>query len=352
MNTRTKLQSFLPILNLFLLMGVMLVLGACSSTQASSSGSQAEPEQTSVQFSWLHTIEFVGFYEAIRQGYYTENNLEVRIDGGGFDEDGHYIDPVTQVIEGKSDFGVAGADVILAARAQGKPVVAVASIYQRSPVVLISLAEKNIVYPEDLAGKRVNTEPGTTVDVTYQALLKSQGVDRTQILETPRTDFTVSPLFNDETDVLSGFITNDGVQAQLRSDALNFILPSDYGIDIYSNVIFTTEEMIKNKPELVQAFVQATVKGMQWAVDHPEEASQYVLEQYGEGMPPDIYNSQKSGLAASLPLIKPAGSHPGMMTAENWEFTHQVLLDQGLLASATNIETAYDLSFLEKIYSE
>jgi NitT/TauT family transport system substrate-binding protein len=349
MNTRIKLQTFLSILSLLLIIAVM---SACSSTQASSNEPQAEPEQTSVQFSWLHTIEFVGFYEAIRQEYYAENNLKVRLDNGGFDESGHYIDPVKQVVEGKSDFGVAGADIILTARAQGKPIVAVATIYQRSPVVLISLAEKNIVHPEDLVGKRVNTEPGTTVDVTYQALLKSQKIDRSQIIETPRTDFTVSPLFNDETDVLSGFITNDGVQAQLRSEALNFILPSDYGIDIYSNVIFTTEEMIKNKPELVQAFVQATVKGMQWAVDHSEEASQYVLDQYGKDMPPDILNSQKPGLAASLPLLIPAGSQPGMMTGENWEFTHQVLLDEGLLTEPTNVQAAYNLSFLEKIYNK
>ena len=227
-----------------------------------------------------------------------------------------------------------------------------ATIYQRSPVVLISLAEKNIIHPEDLVGKRVNTEPGTTVDVTYQALLQSQKIDRSQILETPRSDFTVSPLFNDETDVLSGFITNDGVQAQLRSEALNFILPSDYGIDIYSNVIFTTEEMIKNKPELVQAFVQATVTGMQWAVDHSEEASQYVIDQYGKDMPPDILNSQKPGLAGSLPLLIPAGSQPGMMTEENWEFTHQVLLDEGLLTEPTDIQAAYNLSFLEKAYNK
>src|SRR5688572_23200221 len=165
MNTRIKLQTFLSILSLLF---VIVVMSACSSTQASSNEPQVEPEQTSVQFSWLHTIEFVGFYEAIRQGYFAENNLDVRLDNGGFDENGHYIDPVKQVVEGKSDFGVTGADIILTARAQGKPIVAVAAIYQRSPVVLISLAEKNIVHPEDLVGKRVNTEPGTTVDVTYQ----------------------------------------------------------------------------------------------------------------------------------------------------------------------------------------
>jgi ABC-type nitrate/sulfonate/bicarbonate transport system substrate-binding protein len=324
-------------------------MAGCGS--ASQAASKEPLTKTSVQFSWVHTIEFVGFYEAIRQGYYTDANLDVRLDGGGFDADGAYIDPVKQVVEGKSDFGVAGADVILAARAQGQPVVAIAAIYQRSPVVLISLAEKNIIRPQDLVGKRVDTEPGTTVDVAYRALLVSQEIDSSQIIETPRTDFTVNPLFNDETDVLSGFITNDGVQAQQRGAELNFILMSDYGIDIYSNVIFTTEDMIKNKPDMVKAFVEATIKGMQWAVDNPEAAAENVIDLYGESMEPDIKNSQHAGLLASLPLLNPAGSRPGMMAAEDWELAHQFLFDQGILKEPLEIGAAYNLSFLEAVYS-
>jgi ABC-type nitrate/sulfonate/bicarbonate transport system substrate-binding protein len=336
-----------------LLLVATLALFGCSSTQASTGGTQAEPMQTSVQLSWVDTIEFVGLYEGIRQGYYTEKNLQVRLDTGGFNESGAYIDPVTQVVEGKSDFGVAGADVVLLARAQGQPVVAVASIYQRSPVVLVSLGDQNVTRPQDLVGKRIQTQPpNSTIGIAYEALLKSQNIDHAQLVEQPRTDYTITPLTSGEADVLPGFITNDGVRAQLNSDKVNFIVLSDYGIDIYSNVIFTTEDMIKNKPELVEAFVQGTVKGMQWAIDHPEDASKYVLDQYGKDMTPDIQESQKPGLLASLPLMKPAGSEPGKMTAENWEFTHQVLLDQGLLTEAIDVKSSYNLTFLDKAYNQ
>lgn len=337
-----------------LILLILLGLIGCSSTQASSGGTGAEPTQTSVQLSWVHTIEFVGFYEAIRQGYYTEKNLAVRLDNGGFNESGAYIDPVTQVIEGKSEFGVAGADVVLVARAQGQPVVAVASIYQRSPVVLVSLGEQNITRPQDLVGKRIDTQPpNSTIGIAYEALLKSQRIDHAELIEKPRTDYTIAPLISGEADVLPGFITNDGVRAQLENNNdVNFIVLSDYGIDIYSNVIFTTEDMIKNKPEVVEAFVQATVQGTQWAIGHPEESAQYVLDQYGKDMTPDAQEAQKPGLLASLPFLNPAGSRPGLMEAENWEFTHQTLLDQGLLSEAIEIDKAYTLTFLDKIYAE
>src|SRR5687767_11150328 len=110
---KSEIQFRIQSLYLGLLLVATLALFGCSSTQASAGGTQAEPMQTSVQLSWVDTIEFVGLYEGIRQNYYADKNLQVRLDTGGFNESGAYIDPVTQVMEGKSDFGVAGADVVL-----------------------------------------------------------------------------------------------------------------------------------------------------------------------------------------------------------------------------------------------
>lgn len=329
---------------------LLALLAGCGAQ--SQTGPSGQPIQTSVQLSWVHTIEFVGFYEAIRQNYYKEANLEVRLDNGGFGADGAYIDPVGQVISGKADFGVAGADVILKARSEGQPVVAVAAIYQRSPVALVSLADKNINRPQDLIGKRIATQPAnSTVGIAYEALLTSQQIKHADLKEIPRTDYdTVDALFNDEVDVLSGFITNDGMKAKLRSDAVNYLLISDYGIDIYSNVIFTSEAMIKDKPEVVAAFVKATLRGIQWAVDNPDGASAHVVELYGAAMAPAIKETQQPGMQASVPLLNPGGSRPGQMRAEIWDYAHQILLDQGIIAKPVDVKAAYTLEFVQKAY--
>src|SRR5262245_32756753 len=105
---------------LWLVLVAFLLVG-CGQFEPSAGAGPKTP--TSVQCSWVHTIEFVGFYEAMRQNYYTEANLDVRLDEGGFDESGTYVDPVARVVSGKSDFGIAGADVVLKARAEGQPVV-------------------------------------------------------------------------------------------------------------------------------------------------------------------------------------------------------------------------------------
>ncbi|MDX1522707.1 MAG: ABC transporter substrate-binding protein [Anaerolineae bacterium] len=333
---------------------ISLAIGLAGCGGATSGSTESLPaSSSSVQLGWIHQIEFVGFYEAVRQGYYADANLDVQINEGGFDESGAFIAPVPRVVSGESDFGVTGADVILKARAENQPVVAVAAIYQRNPIVLISLPEKNIIHPRDLIGKRVSFEPPeeSPVGIGYVALLASQDIDRSQIIETPRTDFTVNPLFNDELDASPGFIISTGVEAQLREPDVNLIFLDDYGIDMYSNVIFTTEEMIKNNPALVEAFVQATIQGIQWAVDNPEKAAQNVVDLYGADQGSEFEAGQLAGMFASLPLLNPSGSAPGLMTVDAWETTHQILLDHGILDEPLDVTEAFTLEFVEKVHS-
>lgn len=345
MSQRHPNRMRLPLFCIALLL--LLLPGGCGNTPVLPRSTSAS--RISVQLSWIHTIEFVGLYAAIKEGYYADANLDVQLHAGGFDKQGHFIDPVQQVIAGASDFGIGGADLILKARAQGQPVVAVAALYQRSPVVLISLAENNILRPRDLIGKRVTVQSSTEVDTAYRALLASQGIDHTQIHEIPQTNFTVEPLFNNETDVFPGFVTNEAVQARRRSETVHLMVLSDYAIELYSDVLFTTDTMIENHPDLVQAYVAATIRGLQWSVDNPEEAARYILDTYGSAMEPELQNIQQEGMLASVPLISPGGSPPGMMDPTAWDYAHQVLLDHGILKAPLDVSAAYTMRFLQQV---
>src|SRR5258707_13063403 len=306
---------------------VISLLAACGSP--SPTATPVPKTKLAVQVSWIHGIEFAGFNMADKKGYFADQNLSVDLLAGGYDKDGNYIDPVQAVINKKADFGIAGADVILTGRAQGQPLVAVAAIYQRSPVALISLSKSNINKPQDLVGKKVNTEPGTTIGISYDALLAALNIDHKQITEIPRTDFTAAPLIKGDVDVLVSFITDDAIQARRTDPNASVILLSDYGVDIYSDVIFTTEDTIKNKPAMVAGFVKATVKGMQAVVDDPKTATQYILDKYGKDLPADVQRLQQPGLLAAPPLLNPAGSRPGMMQGDKWQRTYQILGKQG-----------------------
>ncbi|MCC7205764.1 MAG: ABC transporter substrate-binding protein, partial [Anaerolineae bacterium] len=286
-----------------------------------------------VQLSWVHTLEFAGLYMADKQGFFAEQGLHVELVNGGYDSDGNYIDPVDAVTSGAASFGVTGADVILTRRAAGASIVAVASIYQRSPVALIALGAQRVIHPHDLIGKRIATEPGTSLGFAYDAFLMSQGISHGQVIEIPRTNFTTQPLLDHEVDVLLSFITDDGVNARKHDPETTILLLSDYGIDFYTNLIFASEAVIRDQPQVVSGFVKAVVKGLQYAVDNPQEAAQYVVDTYASYLTPDYVALQEPAMLASVPLIDPIGSRPGMILPAKMDATHQILLEQGVLSA-------------------
>jgi len=198
-----------------------------------------------------------------------------------------------------------------------------------------------------LIGKKLAIDLESATGISYLALLASQSIDPSQVNQVPRTSFTNDQLTNGEVDVLDAFITNQPVQLELAGYSLNIILASDYGIEMYPNVIFTTEATIANKPDLVERLLQATVRGMQSAIDNPKEAAAQAVARNNK----TTLESELASMNRSLPLLKPVGSQPGMMQAKAWETAHQILLNQGILKEPLEVADVYNLTFMEKIYN-
>ncbi len=330
---------------LFVVLVLGVALAACNPTAAPTPTSPSK-DDVSIQFSWVHTIEFAGFYLALEDGNYAEANLNTTLLGGGFDENGAFIDPVQKVVDGQADFGILSGDRLLIERAAGKPLVAIASIYQRSPVAFISLAENNIIRPQDLIGKTVSVDLASSTGIAYLALLAAQEIDPADVNFIPRTDFTNEPLLSGAVDVIDVFINDQPVHLELQGHQLNKILITDYGLDFYANVIFTTEEMIATRPDVVERFLRATLNGMEAYVQNPERGAQLSVS-YNAALE---LASETESAQRSVPLLNPPNSSLGMMKPELWEFTRQILLEQNLLTGEVDLESAYTLSFLNRIY--
>ncbi len=323
----------------------ILALSAC--TGSAQQAQQPIPEESvSVQLSWIHTIEFAGFYMAQDRNHYSQEGLAVELRAGGNDANGNYIDPLREVAEGRATFGVTDGGLLLIARANGDPVVAIATIYQRHPLAFVSLADKNIERPQDLVGRTVDIADNSKA--MFLSMLSAVGVPQSQVNLHTRTDYTIDPLVNGQMDVIEAWITNEIVDLELGGYEFNMILPSDYGIDMYPDVIFTTEETIANRPEMVEKFLRATLRGVQDAIDDPAEAATLSVS-YNSDLNVD---RETRAMERSLPLLNPSGSKLGMMTPEHWETTQQILLAQGLLSEPLDVSTAYTMTFLNSIYGQ
>ncbi len=306
---------------------------------------QTVPElKTSVQLSWSHNIEFVGFYVAADKGYYGEQKLTVDIRDNN--KNGVYLDPLQEVLSGKADFGIVDGSLLVTARSEDKPLVAIGTIYQRHPLGLVSLAEKKILVPKDLIGKTVQISQPSSV--MFRALLQSQNIDPKQLTIVDRTDFSIAPIVDGKADVLDAWAINEIVTLKERNIAYNAIFPAEYGIDFYPDVIFTTEDTIAKKPDLVKRFLAATVRGMQTAVDDPN-AAVTISVKYDKTEPA---KTQELAMHQSVALLAPAKAKPGSMQSSVWAATYKMLQDQKLLKKEIDVQKAYTLTFLEQIYGK
>ena len=327
-----------------LLVAALLGITACSPANTTANAAMTP---VTFQMGWFHDYSASPFQQAETNGHFTAAGLDVTVNPGGFDSEGNYINPLNALLNGDAQFGTISSSTLLLERAKGTPLVAVASIAQRSPISLISLAETGIVTPADLVGKTV----AVTDDVaryTLEALLNAQEIPVDAVNIVPRPGFGIDPLLNGDVDALSGWILNEGLLVTEAGREPNILLYSDYGINSYSFLIVTTEKMIEDQPDVVQGMVQALIEGTQDVVNNLDKAAD-VTVQYNSELNRD---EQLARLQIFLPLINPPGEVLGNIDRAVLELEHQLLLDNGLLTEAVDLDAAYTLEFINKVHQD
>lgn len=336
---------------LIILLLAMLTLAACGGdddkededNDSNESQNTSTPATVNLQMSWTHSNEYAGFYMADLERLYTNENITLTMTPL-IDAQGNFLDVVNEVVNGNAQFGVADAGQLMLAREQGQPVVAVAVIYQRHPLALTSLAENNITAPEDLIGRDVHvTSQSRTI---LDALLAARDIDPATVNIVERTDLTTGVLTSGEADVIDAWITNEVVALINDGVEYNTIFAYDYGVDMYPNVIFTTDDFIANNRDVVLRFLRATLKGIEEAVGNPGPAAAEAVKR--DPALNAAVEQQAIGLA--VPLLIPQGSRAGMMLAENWTTAHNILVSEGVLDDSSDVTQVYTLDFLNEIY--
>ena len=307
----------------------MVLSGVCASARASDS--------ITVRLKWFHQAQFAGFYMAQDKGFYKAAGLDVNIQPGGPDF------PAVQMIAGGNEqFGVTGADQILIARSKGIPIVAVAVLYRRNPFVLFSLAKSGIKTPTDYVGKKIGVKIGGNEELIYRAVLGKAGIDKSKLEEVP-VKFDITPLLAGAVDVWPGYVINEVLAAKEKGFAVNVVYPADFGIDLYADTLFTTERMLKEKPDVVHKFVAATLAGWNAAIAAPEDAAKVTVK-YGSKL---TYEHELAMMKASLPLLKPDAAPVGSMEETKWEAAQKLLLAAGFQKTSIDVKQAFTTQFVK-----
>ena len=281
-------------------------------------------EQVTLQLKWRHQFQFAGYYAAQQQGYYRDAGLDVTIKPATPGKD-----PVLDVINGKAEYGV-GTSSLLLLRNAGKPVVALAVIFQHSPYILLAKEFSVSQTIHSLAGKRLMLEPQADELVAY---LKKEGIPLEKMQVSEHT-FTITNLLNGTVDVMSGYVTDDPHELERAGFAYHAYTPRSAGIDFYGDNLFTTEDELKKHPERAKAFREASLKGWQYALQHPDKIIDLIISSYT----PHADRSHLKYEAEQIrQLVQPDFVEIGYMHPGRWQHAADVYTGLGMLPKNVDV---------------
>ncbi len=258
----------MPLFFLLVITGLLLGLGWSMPTRA---------EPLVVQLKWRHQFQFAGYYMAQAKGYYRAAGLEVVLRANG--EGGVMRSPGDDVVAGRAAFGVTNAGLIKRF-ANNQPVIALAAILQHSAVCWLTLDRPDIRSFGDLAGKRLRLlGPGSEESLSLLAPFDGEHIPRSRLTLIP-ADMGIQDLIDGKVDAIDAYTTNEPFLLAQRGIPYQLFMPRSYGIDFYGDVLFTSREMVDNHPEQVQAFLQASLRGWRYALDHVDETIAVIQQHY------------------------------------------------------------------------
>jgi ABC-type nitrate/sulfonate/bicarbonate transport system substrate-binding protein len=237
----------------------------------------------------------------------------VEIKPGGID-----IPPVKLVASGSGEFGQeSGGETLIIARVMNIPIRAIAAWQPGGAPAIITLSSTGIKTPKDLSKKRIAVGYGKPVEYVYLALLEKEGIDRKSIEESV-FKFDITPLLDGRIDAFTGFKVNQPFVIESKGFKPVIIDPNDYGVRTYGITLFTTDEIIKSKPDMVKRFVQASAEGWEYAFNHPEEAIDICIRAQGKDILQYDREIEIKKLKAYAATSRTLGKPIGWMDKEIW----------------------------------
>ncbi|MEW5721749.1 MAG: ABC transporter substrate-binding protein, partial [Thermodesulfobacteriota bacterium] len=275
-------------------------------------------EKVVLQLKWRHQFQFAGYYAALEKGLYRAAGLDVTLREGGAG-----IEAIEEALAGRVQYGTAGAELLLE-RLKGRPVVVLAAIFQHSPSVLMAKMDSGIYSPHDLAGRRIMLSPQGEPDIWAMLLCEGLTEDR-YILAEPTWD--LEELVDGRVDATAAYVTNTPFEMEQRGLPVILLRPRTYGVDFYGDCLFTTQEELDQHPARVARFREASLKGWEYALEHPGEIIDLLLTRYETGKTRAylVYEAE-----AMRQLILPDLVPLGLMNPGRWRYMAETYARLGL----------------------
>ena len=296
-------------------------------------------ERVSYATNWYAQAEHGGFYQAVATGIYREHGLDVTIKMGGPGIN------ITQVLAGgAADFAMGGSVGVISAVREGIPLVCVAAIFQKDPQIL--MAHPGTQRIEELKGRPIFVSKGGLV--TYWPYLKARfGFTDDQVRP---YNFNPGPFLADPSSAQQGYLTSEpfAIRQEGGFEPVVFLL-ADLGYKPYATTIETRRQLVETRPDLVERFVDASIKGWYSFLEDPRPAYRLIQQDNPEMTDAQLAYSfeklQEYGIILSGDALEKG---IGAMTDQRWQDFFDSMTVAGVFEPTINYRAAYTLDFVNK----
>jgi NitT/TauT family transport system substrate-binding protein len=306
-------------------------------------GARAQTKrQVTLRLDWIYQGPNAGFMVAQEKGFYEQAGLNVEIGPGKGSGN------TAQLVASKAtQFGFADGYVVGNAVSKGMNIRAVAGLYRRNPTAVVVLADSDIKTPKDLEGRTIAIAAGSTQFQQWPAFVKGCGLDGSKI-RVANIDPAGSPpaLITGQVPAIAGYALGQVPSVEIRGNTKARIFwYADCGVTAVSNCIVVHNDLIKEEPELVRAFVSASLKGFLYGRQNLAEMIA-IARKYSPAIEPAIARREAEMSWQSWISPNTAGKPFGWMAEKDWEETVEVLKQYGGVTTPLAAQQLYTNEFV------
>lgn len=244
----------------------LVAIGAGIAMAIATTASAQAAEKVSFILNWVAGGDHAPVYYAKAQGWYADAGIDLTIEQGK----GSTLSS-QRVGIGKNQLGIADLGTALVNRGKGADLVAVFNIYANSPYGLYWKKSSGITGLKDFPGKKIGNPPWDAARQMWPAMAKAADIDPNSVTwVNVQPNAKIASLKSDSIHITTSFYNIHFIFQRVFGDDMGFLALRDIGINPYGNSVIANGAFLKEKPEVVKAFVQVTQKAYHACVAAPD----------------------------------------------------------------------------------
>ena len=232
-------------------------------------------EKLSLQLPWHEQFQFAGYYMAKEKGFYASKGIDLEIKQVDFSSN-----MLDFVLEKEGRYGI-GHNSLLLEYTKGKPLVALASLLQSSPFMIVVKDKSAIKTEADFKDKKILGGKDVLQTLAIRRFLNPEELSVHSEHPKPKCS-NIQRLLRDEVDAIITYRTNELYTLNQQGIKYRTFSPQAQALHFYSDILYTSQKEVKNHTKRALAFKEASLMGWRYAFEHIEESVSLLLQKYNE----------------------------------------------------------------------